>query len=68
MPGRVRDDELPFRGCKIAVSDINRDTLFPLRAQAVGQQSEIDAFTAAPFVFALRAFDLVFKSTLGFDE
>src|SRR5437667_9838779 len=65
VPGRIRDDELSFRSCKIAVSNINRNALLPFRAQAVGQQREIDAFAAAPFVFALRAFDLVFTCALS---
>src|SRR2546426_726447 len=68
VPGRIRDDELSFRSCKIAVSNINGNALLPFRAQAVGQQREIDAFAAAPFVFALRAFDLVFKCALSFNQ
>src|SRR2546422_6654315 len=68
VSGRVGDDELSFRGCEIAVSDIDGDALFALRAQAVGEQREIDPFAAAPFVFALRALDLVFKRALRLDE
>ena len=42
VAGRVRDDELsPGRG-EVAIRDIDRDALFPLRAQSVGQQREID--------------------------
>src|SRR2546426_1664284 len=68
VPGGVRNDELSSRRRKIAVSNINCDALLALRPQAVGQQREIDALAAASFVFALRAFDLVFKGTLSFDE
>ena len=50
VPGAVREDEAaPVRG-EVAVGDIDRDALLALRAQAVGQQGEIDRFRAGgPF-------------------
>src|SRR5881397_458153 len=68
VPGRVRNDELSFRRRKIAVSNINGDTLLALRPQAIGQQRKIDALATTSFVFALCPFDLVFKCTLSLDE
>src|SRR2546427_13041806 len=62
VSGRVGDGELSFRGCEIAVSDIDGDALFALRAQAVGEQREIGPFAVAPFVVSIRALDLVLTS------
>src|SRR4030095_4627180 len=56
-------------GCgEVAIGDVDGDALLPLGLQTVGQQRKIDAFTAAPFVFAFRSFDLVFKGALSCDE
>ena len=64
----VRDDEFSFGRREVAVCDIDRDALLAFGLQAVGQEREIDAFAAAPFVFALRAFDLILKCALSFDK
>ncbi len=37
VPGSVRDDELPMRGREIPVGHVDRDALFTLGAQSVGQ-------------------------------
>jgi hypothetical protein len=42
MPGRIRDDKAPFVCCEVPVGDIDRDSLFPLRHQAVQKQGIID--------------------------
>ena len=68
VSGRIRDDELSFGRGEVPIRNVDRDALLALGAQTVGQQREIDAFAAAPFVFPFRAFDLVFKCALSFDE
>jgi hypothetical protein len=68
MAGRIRDNELSFRSCEVAVRDIDGYALLAFRPQTVGQKRKIDTFTAAPFVFALCAFDLVLKCALSFDK
>ena len=47
VAGRVGDDELAGRGGEVAVGDVDRDALFPLGAQAVGEQREVHALFAA---------------------
>ena len=42
VAGRVGQDELPVCRCKIPVGDVDRDALFPLCAEAVGEQGEVD--------------------------
>ena len=42
VAGRVRNNELAPRRREVAVRHIDRDALFALRAQAVGQQRKID--------------------------
>src|SRR5207253_207863 len=68
VAGRIRDDEFPLGSGEVAIRDIDRDALLAFGLQAVGQQREVDAFAAAPFVFALRPFDLVDEGALGFDK
>ena len=41
MARRIANDELARFGTEIAVSHINGDTLFALRAQSVGEQRQI---------------------------
>jgi hypothetical protein len=38
MTRRVGEDELAFRGRKVPVRDVDRDALFALGLQAVGEQ------------------------------
>ena|ERR1041385_6728458 len=65
---RIRNDEFAVCRGEVAIRDVNGDTLFAFRAQAIRQQGKIDAFAAPPFVFSLCAFDLIFESPLCFDE
>ena len=64
----IGDDELAFGRCEVAVCDVDGDALLALGLQSVGQQREIDAFAAAPFVFAFGAFDLIFEMRLVFRQ
>ena len=60
MPGRVGNDKFAMWSGEIAVGDINGDSLFPLRAQPVGEQGKIDC-TGRRFAMAAlvtRAHDL----------
>src|SRR5207302_11414780 len=52
----------------VSIRDIDGDALLALSPQTVGQQRKVDAFPAAPFVFALCAFDLIFERALSFNE
>ncbi len=42
VPGRIRDDEFAARCREVAVGDVDGDALLALRAQAVGEQREIE--------------------------
>ena len=42
VPGRVGQDELPARGRKVAIRDVNRDALLALGPQPVGEEREIN--------------------------
>ena len=43
MPGAVGQDEGTLRGGEVAVGDVDRDALFALGPQTVGQQGEVGA-------------------------
>ncbi len=47
VAGRIGDDELPLRRREVTVRDVDRDALFALGAEAVGQKSKIDMTAAA---------------------
>ena len=47
MAGRVGQDEFALRRGEVTIGDVDGDALFTLRAQAVGEQSEIDLAAAA---------------------
>lgn len=65
MPGSVCNDEFAA-GCReVAVGDIDRDPLFPLGAQSVREQGEIDVFVAALTGGVLNRFELVLEDRLG---
>ena len=68
MTGRIRDDEFSFWSREVPVSNIDRDALLALRSQTIRQQREIDTVPSAAFVFAARAFDLIFKCTLSLHQ
>jgi hypothetical protein len=61
VPRRVGDDELALVARKIAVSDVDRDALLALGAEAVDQQREVDrlALGAVPLAVALQRGELV---------
>ncbi len=65
---RIGDDELALRRGEIAVGDIDRDALFALGAQAVGQQRQIDVAAAAVGGRLGHARELVFVDALGIVE
>ena len=56
---RVRNDEFTARGGKVAVSNIDGDALFALRAQAVSEQCKIN-LSGRGGSFALDGADLIF--------
>jgi len=45
----VGDDELPVRRRRVAVRDVDRDALFALGAQAVGDEGQVDLSKPASF-------------------
>ena len=59
VTGRVGKDELAPRRGEVAVRDINRDALFALRAQAVGQVGEVHILLAARSRRTLNRFHLI---------
>ena len=61
----VGDDELALRGREVAVGDVNRDPLFALGPQAVGEQGQVDVLVAALLGAALDRFQLVLEDGLG---
>ena len=48
MARGVSDDEFPFRGREITVSDVDGNSLFAFGFQSVGEQGEVDVLIAAP--------------------
>ena len=57
VPGAVREDEAAPVGGEVAVGDVDGDALFPLGAQAVGQQGQVDGLDtgrAGPAEAAVR--------------
>ena len=65
---RVGDDELAPRRREVAVRHIDRDPLFPLGAQAVREQREIEVVLAALLSRALDRLKLVLEDRLGIVE
>ena len=63
MAWSIGDDEFPFGGREISVSHIDRDALFSLGPQAVGNQRRVELSTGGSmnlaFVFKLRKLILV---------
>ena len=64
----VGDDEFPLGRGEVAVGDIDGDALFPLRAQAVGDQRQVGVVVAALLGGALDRRPLVFHDGLGVVE
>jgi hypothetical protein len=65
VAGRVGDDELAPGGVEVAVGDVDRDALFALGAQAVGQQREVGVAVPAPPGGLLDVLELVLEDRLG---
>src|SRR5699024_4310742 len=61
VPGRIGDDELAPRGGEIAIGDVDRDSLFALGAETVGEESEVGVVITALDARALYRFELIFK-------
>ena len=47
VPGRVGDDELALGSRKVAVRNVDRDALFALRLEAIGEQRKVDLHARA---------------------
>ena len=66
VAGAVGDDEAPPRGGEVAVGHVDRDPLLALRAQAVGEQREVErARPAAPGAGLRDVLQLVLEHLLG---
>ena len=65
VAGRVGDDEAALRGREVAVGDVDRDALLALRAQAVGQQRQVEEVVAHPLAGLLDVLQLVGEHLLG---
>ncbi len=59
MPRRIRDDELAARRCEVAIRHVDRNPLFPLSAESVGEIGQIDLSTAGDVSGALECLDLI---------
>ncbi len=64
VPGGVGDDELPARGREVPVRHVDRDALFPLGPQPIGQQSQIGVLVAARGADRLHRRELVLEDRL----
>ena len=62
---RVRDDKFPFRCGEVAVGDIDRDALFALGFEAIGEEGEVYVFITAAARGFLHGFELVFEDGFG---
>ncbi len=68
VPGRVGDDEFPQRCGEVAVGDVDRDALFALGAQPVGEESEVGVLVPTLATEALDRLELVLEDGLGVVE
>ena len=68
VPGGVGDDEFPLGRGEVAVGDVDRDALFALGAQAVGDQGEVGVVVPALLGGALDGGQLVLHDGLGVEE
>ncbi len=64
VTGRVGDDEFAAWRGEVAVGHVDRDALLALRAQAVGQQGQVDCGRTAPPAGALDGRQLVLEDAL----
>jgi hypothetical protein len=68
VPRCIRQDELAPGGCEIPVRDVYRDALFPLGAQAISEQREVDGPGVAVFRCLGDRRDLIFVNRLRIVE
>ena len=68
VAGGVGDDELAGRRGEVPVGDVDRDALFPLGPQAVGEQREVHALFAAQARRMLDRVEGVLEDLLGVVE
>ena len=64
----VGQDELPCRRREVAVRDVDRDALFALGAQAVGQQGQIRAVQAPALAHLLDVVEGVGQHRVGVEQ
>ena len=67
MTRRIGDDELAFRGAEVAIGNVDRDSLFPLGLQPVGQKRrvEITSGGADDFRVGFQTLHVVFVDHLA---
>jgi len=68
MPGAIRENELPARGREVAVGDVDRNALFALGAEAVGEEREVGDEVAAAFARALHGVPLILENGFRVEE
>src|SRR5690606_6881242 len=62
MPRRVGDDELAFGSSEVAVGNIDRDALLPLRLQSISKHRQVNIVKAFPGTRSLYSLELIFKN------
>ena len=67
-PGQSAITNLRVRGRRVAVGDVDRDALFALGAQAVGDEGEVDLTEAAAFRCRLLGSELIVEELTGVEE
>ena len=65
MTWRIRNDEFPSCGGEVAVGNVDRDALFALGAQTVGQQREVDRSGGAVDAAVFHGSQLIFVNAFG---
>jgi hypothetical protein len=64
MAGCIRDNKPPFRGGEIAIGDIDRNTLFPLRFETIGEEGIVEVNITVGRGIMPHRFQLVLKDGL----
>jgi len=59
MAGSIRDDELTAGGREVTIGNIDRDALFALGPQAIGEVSEVDLTVTGDIGGALEGRQLI---------
>ena len=60
----VSNDERALWRCKVAISDVNGDSLFALCAQAIGKKRQVHIVVATAFANGFNVLKLVFENAL----